>query len=484
MKKLVLAVVLAVPLASYPIATWVLGKGVEATLAEQYKQLEAVPYMKVVQRDYQRGIYRSTDTVTFEVFGDLLKMQRDSGEQPPAKPIRFTVRSNIVHGPFPGWSSMAAAASDSELVLDDETRQALGKLMGDKQPLSVHTVYRFDGGGHSSISSPAFSATLPGEDGGSVTQLTWDGLKLMMDFSPHAARYTVKGGAPRLELRDGEGTRMVMSGLHLEADQVRLFEDEPLFYTGPARFLIDEVTVGAAQGQGEMVRIGKVAVEQDLKSVGEYVDFISRIGADAVQVGADNYGPVHYDVSLNHLHARSVARLYREVMALYANPAILQGDEAGDRVLAVMVEPGTELLKHNPEFSLDRISFMSPQGEARVAARVRFDDLRTEDFDNPMLLMTKLDASAEVELPEAMLMFAAMAGMSDEASEGVDADVAESMQPKDMLALLEALGEEGYLQRANGVVKVKARFANGQLSLNGKPFDPGALSGDVTAQGE
>lgn len=483
MKKLALAVVLAALLASYPLATWMLGKGVEATLAEQYKQLEAVPYMKVVQRDYQRGIYRSTDTVTFEVFGDLLKTLQNSGEQVPAKPIRFTVRSNIVHGPFPGWSSVAAAASDSELVLDDEARQALGKLMGDKQPLSVHTVYRFDGGGYSNINSPAFTATLPGEEGSGDTQLVWDGLSLEMDFSPHGARYTVKGGAPKLELQDGEGTRMVMRGLHLEADQARLFEDEPLFYTGPARFMIDEITVGAAQGQGEMVRIGKVAVEQDLKSAGEYVDFISRIGADTVQLGADNYGPVHYDVSLNHLHARSVARLYREVMALYAHPALLQGDEAAGRVMAAMAEPGTELLKHNPELSLDRISFMSPQGEARVAARVRFEDLRADDFDNPVLLMSKLDAGAEVELPEALLMFVAMAGMS-EASEGEDAGVAASMQPEDVFALLEALGEEGYLQRANGVVRVKARFAKGQMSLNGKPFDPAALGGGEEGQDE
>lgn len=466
MKKAALAVVLAAPLAVYPVATWMLGKQVETTLAAQYQLLESSPYLQMVKRDYQRGVYRSTDTATFEVIG--------AGDE--GRPMRFTLRSSIAHGPLPGWSVVGLAMSDSELVLDDDTRHALGRLMGDKQPLAVHTLYRFDGSGQSNIESPSFIATIPGAEGEGDTHVDWKGLSMQVDFGPHARGYVMHGEAPGLEVRDAHA-HVVMRGMHMTADQTRPFDDEPLFYTGAARFQIDEITASEAGGQGELARIGKVAIEQDVKTSGEFIDFVTRIGAETLKVGADNYGPVHYDVSLNHLHARSVARLYREAAAMYAQAAAgRDAQDVNQRALKAMIEPATELLRNNPEFSLDRISFMSPQGEARVAARLRLDDARQEDFDNPVMLLGKLDARAEVDLPEAMLMLAALAG-----EQAADEDATERLTPEDVVALLEALGEEGYLKRANGVVRLNARFANGQLTLNGKPFDPSMLTGEDAA---
>ncbi|HET19395.1 MAG TPA: DUF945 family protein, partial [Chromatiales bacterium] len=105
MKKLALAALIATPVAAYPLATW-MAKTVEENLAAQYSQLEANPYLKVVKRDYQRGFYRSTETVTFELF-DPLEAALAEGEE--IKPLRLTLRTDILHGPLPGLETFAAA---------------------------------------------------------------------------------------------------------------------------------------------------------------------------------------------------------------------------------------------------------------------------------------------------------------------------------------------------------------------------------------
>ena len=74
MKKPALIAAIAVPVVlAYPAASWVLGQQVESALAEQYKQLEAIPYIKVVERKYERGVFASSEVVTFEVMGDMFR---------------------------------------------------------------------------------------------------------------------------------------------------------------------------------------------------------------------------------------------------------------------------------------------------------------------------------------------------------------------------------------------------------------------------
>jgi Bacterial protein of unknown function (DUF945) len=65
---------------------------------------------------------------------------------------------------------------------------------------------------------------------------------------------------------------------------------------------------------------------------------------------------------MRHLHARTVAKLCRAVLQMYANPSALKQDPSA--AMTAMVESGKALLLHGPELSIDRISFTSPQALA------------------------------------------------------------------------------------------------------------------------
>lgn len=498
MKKpgLIAAIAVVVVLA-YPISSWVLGRQVETALAEQYKQIESIPYVKVIDRQYQRGVFSSTETVTFEVLGEMFrtldKVRQDAEKEAgaeaaagesaadtpkpaPVEPLRFTVRSQISHGPAPGLSTVAAAVADSELVIDGKAQQELAKLLGDKKPLTAHTVYRFDGGGRSDVASPAFAANLPSEQPNTVSRLSWEGFTATVDFTRNLQSYTMTGEAPKLEILDGKGVAMLMSGLKFTGEQKRIFDDEPLLYSGTQRFTLEQIRISDQNTKEAPVELRQVAYDVALPVNGEFIDMVAKMGAEAVRVGEQSYGPAHYDFSFRRLHARTTAKLYRAMMNMYSDPNFFSVGGDPGRMLAPLAEPALELLKHNPEFRIDRLTFKTAQGEAAVSASAKLKDGKPEDLSNPMALLAKLEASADLSLPEAWLA-SLSAGAKQAAGENQQADPEHAAMQKQIFEQqLAGFAGQGYVTRANGLVASKIEFRDGKLSVNGKPFDPMAMA--------
>lgn len=470
-KSAKVALVAAAVALAYPVSSWFLGQSIESRLEEQYSQIGNQPYLKIAERKYERGVFSATDTVTFEIPAELFAPVAPDAEEPDApaeaaKPLRITVRTRIQHGPLPGLSTVAAAVADSELVFDDKTRQEIAKVLGDRKPLELHTVYRFDGGGTGTLSSPAFTTSLPESETRSATRVVWQGFNLDVDFSAGMKHYTMKGSAPKLEIEDDEALVM-LAGFTLTGDQQRLFDDDATLYVGTQKFAVGEMSFTSKESDKEQdvpanIVFKDIAYEVDAPANGDFLDISARMGAKTVSFGEHNFGPVHYDLSFKHLHARTTSKLYRAAMELYSDKAAAENPGAA---LAALSDPALELLSHSPEFSIDRISFTSTHGEAKVAARVKLAGIQPDDFSNAFALIGKIDASGEAALPRALLT--EWVGDGDETSP-------ESMR---VTAQLDALAAQGLLNLDAGMVKSTLVFRQGQLTINGKPFNPLALGG-------
>jgi uncharacterized protein YdgA (DUF945 family) len=207
---------------------------------------------------------------------------------------------------------------------------------------------------------------------------------------------------------------------------------------------------------------------------GEFIDIGAKMGAASLLIDQQDYGPVQYHLSFKHLHARTTAKLYRALMKAYSDPAVFAGDKPDPgKLFAPLAEPAMELLKHNPQLSLDRVSFKSPHGEAVVSAHVKLIDAKPEDFANLFMLIGKLDAGADIMLPEALLAEAGAAR--------AQTDEEKAMQREVFAAQIEAFSGQGYVTREGGLVKSKIAFKNGELTVNGKPYDPAAMGGGAQA---
>ena len=117
MKKLVVVVVVLV--LALLLAPWGVGKVAEKRLnAGLDKLVEEAPYLKIVERKWTGGWFKSEQVVTFEAFGDLMELLNP-------KAIKDAMKKDAADAngdPAPGEPAVAAspdAAPPSEAPADD-----------------------------------------------------------------------------------------------------------------------------------------------------------------------------------------------------------------------------------------------------------------------------------------------------------------------------------------------------------------------------
>lgn len=509
MNKTTRIALVAVPLAlAYPAAAWLIGMQVETAIARNYDLIADNPSLQIVDRDYRRRLFGATETLTLELFANLTQLATQQRQQalaanpgmtlPPVRPMRVTVRSEIRHGPLPGLSTFAAAVVDSELVLDDALGAQLTGLFGEQKPLQTHTVYRFDGGGVSTLSSPPFSTYWPAAEGAGQNTLAWDGLTMSVDFERGLRRYALRAEAPRLEFKASRGGQATLLGMRLEGAQQRIFEDDPLLYGGTHKLSLARITVGGEDG-GEPVEMRRAHYEAEVPLKGDFIDLIGRFGSESLRIAGTDYGPARYDVSVRHVHARTMAKLYREAMRISADAEMQAAAQTSPgQLLAPLAGPALELLGYDPEISIDRLSFRTPHGDAVLSARVKLNAAQAQDFANPLLLLAKLDAGVDLHVPEAFVgeiavnaMPAIPAGAGGElpaaptdevqpsAEEGVavaDAALADLAARREILRQrIAGLVAQGLLVREGGELRAQLAVRDGGMTVNGQPFNPLAI---------
>lgn len=484
--------VAAILAGSYPASAWYFGRQIEAAHAEMDAKITALPYLKLVRHDYERRLFDATEVVTIEIPAALLRpparpkpadvTAEAPAETPPdAKPatppapfppLRVTVRTSIQHGPFPGLNTLASGSAHSVLEFEEPLQKKVLEAFGGKPPLEIRTLYDFQGGGRSTLTSPPFKLIVPGDTENRQAVVSGDGVEMTGEFTRGLERYSVLGSARRFEITDPNGMHLVIAGLGVESRQQKQFPDEPLLYTGSQQVSLSEFSIdpGASDNPGETPKIALKDLKYDVQTpaAGEFVDVIARFGAAGLLVGEKNYGPANYDISLRHLNARKAMKLYRDVMAVYARPEVMQDPEKLMPALAPMKDQLVALLVDSPVVSIDRISFRTPEGEAKVSASVRLADAKAEDFANPMMLLAKLDAAADLALPTALI--SAMAG-----GKGASEEEAE-LRKQNAEQTIGKLVQQGFATLDAGQVKSRITFKAGQLLVNDKPFNPMALA--------
>ena len=288
-----------------------------------------------------------------------------------------------------------------------------------------------------------------------------------MEFSRGLADYTLRGTAPDFVVSEGNGSGLAVKGMAFDSQLKRVFPDEPLLYAGSQKFTVAEISVTpGAEEQAEPqqnVALKEIAYDVQMPVTGDFVDFIAKLGVNVVQVGKQNYGPAHYDFSLKHLHGRKLATLSRAFASLYAKPEVFADQGLLLQAMAPLAAPLLDLLADGPAFSIDRIAFHTTDGEASFNASVKLNDPKPDDFSNPLMLLAKLDAGAAITLPTALVDTLAGAGKSEEEAQWASENASST---------LEQFKQKGYITVENNLLKTSATFKNGQLQVNGKPFNP------------
>jgi len=128
-------------------------------------------------------------------------------------------------------------------------------------------------------------------------------------------------------------------------------------------------------------------------------------------------------------------------------------------VFAPFKEQGAELLKYDPELSIDRIGIVTGDGDGYLTGLMTVKGATAEDFaTGSMSLVGKLHADITLDVSEKMIQ------KFPNGSMGVAAGV-----------------DGGYLQRKGDRLICKIVFDKGALTVNGKPQAIPGLGGPPAA---
>lgn len=388
----------------------------------------STPWLRVVERRWTRGWFGSEQLLTVElVLG---------------KPLRFTVRNDVQHGPVPGFTSLGAARVRSHLVLDDATRAQLRALLGTDEPFRLQTRVGFFGGGKISLTGDAHQATVANQDG---SRIAWDAFHLDIGLTSSGEGYTLDGRQPRIEVSGAKpGEQLLLSDLRIDGQGTRivgdLFDTDMEVHVGSMRF---------AQGGSAFTEMDDLHYIVDSERQGDFLDVAARMGTGALRnpalqaMGLD-LKKVHYDFTMRHLHIPTLEQLMAKMKAAQKGDPALAMQPA--QLFGALSEPGTELLRHAPQFVVDRIGIETAEGDGMVRGTVRFDGVTEADLAGGFQsLLGRLVAEFTVEVASALVQ----------------------KMPQGAAAS-EQLVQQGYLRRQADKLVAELVFRQGQLRINGR----------------
>jgi uncharacterized protein YdgA (DUF945 family) len=488
MKKILMVVVILVLV--LVIAPWGIGKVAEQRVNNGLDRLaEAAPYLSIAERKWTAGWFSSEQEVTFEVHGPWLRAMNPAAmledfkkpegatptveaETPPVEvkpesvpeaapeaaptealppadapvtpiaPIRFTVRNHIVHGPVLWSAGFGIARVDSQLVLSDAISKALVEFFGTDEPVRVSTRVGFFGGGRTTFSGDAHSVKVKGEPG----ELSWDKFKVAIGYSHNLDDIDLVGKWPRFEFKNAtSGESVLMRDITLDSKSERIRGD---LYDTDFDFAIDEVHIVGADKQ--VTDIADVRYVVATAMDGDFVDVSAKFGSGPVKSKAlmdlgVELKEVHYDFTLRHLHAETLEKMIAAIKAAYNQPVATIAD-VDAVMIAPMKEYGLLLLKHDPEFVIDRFGIATPDGEGYIKGVIHLKGVTEQDVAvGGMGLIGKIEAEIAIDVAQKMV----------------------EKFPNGATAVGAAV-DSGYIRREGDRLVSKIEFKHGELKVNGK----------------
>lgn len=447
-----LAVIAGCLVVAYPAASWYTGTRIETTMNEMSQQNYNYPGVKIVKHEFKRGVFSSTEETIAE-FPSGLFPKLPAGAADAAPPFQLHIINHIQHGPFPGLR-VGSATIDTELVFDDTTKAQIEKIFGKQAPVQILTKLNYLGGGSVAASSPAFSTTLDDTQ----SKIDWKGIKLNVDFSSEYKDVQYKLDAPGLVAHMQDGGELTLGAITANSNAQRIAPKSAI-YLGKTTLTLDQLKFSGTQTE-KSFELQKLLVEGDVGAKDNFVDIAVKIGGQKLVTPKMTFNDFHYDYGIRHLDQQALTNLFDALQHPKTQPQ--NPDDAMQAALAPWKEFGVPLLAGKPEFTIDRFSVSTAEGEAKLSGKATMGDAVVDDLGNYPQLLSKLQASASISVPETMVTKLMMGSVTDP-------DLQAQMQQgiKQQIAMFE---QQGYIVRKDKELTANLDWKQGQAMINGKPM--------------
>ncbi len=455
-RKIRVSIIVVVIVAlAYPAAAWLLGLMVEHQW-EQREQLalEKVPYIALIKRDYRRGVYSSTEEVTYGLDTSMQSTLAAMGNAnlTGGVPTRFVLRNTIHHGPLPQLRAFAPATVDSRIVLPAAVQQKLAAAIGSQGGLTIHTRVKWLGGSTTLVHGDAVQWKTP--DGG---ELNWRGVDARVDLGRELGSESIALRAPGFGLK-GPAVNVNLENLEISADQKLAFGT---LNAGPARMTLGHVDIEAPAREFK-ASARNLSLDARSSIDGDYLSSGGSFDLDTLQVGKFAASKAGYEIHFDHLHGPSAAALIKSLRTAEAPGAVnATAADFSAKILEPFKTSGSEILLHEPVLRIPRLGFKTPDGELLVAMNLTLPGVTRAELDGPpeflkMTLMKHLRAAVDARIDTALLD-----KLLDSTGKG-----------DTITAQLQGLQRQGYIKLEGKALTTHLAFQDSRLKVNDLPFPP------------
>lgn len=441
--KIVL-VAAGVVIATYPGVAWLTGVAVQRRIENgQQALLQQVPYLQLVKQRYDRGVYTSTDVVTYR----LVWPSPPAAHAPcnASSPCTVTFHNLIEHGPLPGLRTAAMATIDSTVVLPPKDRRAIAKVLGEKPFLRVHTRIGWLGGIAATVQSPAFT-TGP--------RFSWKGFAATVT-SRGRHSWSLKASLPGVSSGDPAGGQARLTDVALSGHWRRAFG---VLDIGAFTLTADRIQA-TARHTGPALMMRHLSVSDTSSLSGGFLDLDVRLSADAFRLGTParpvTVTHVVYALGVDHIDAAAMVALTKAIRTAEAgataDPAQYQAN-----LMAAVFRCGPQVLLHQPVIRIRQVGFSLPQGSVRLSGKISVPGLSAADLRGPAVLpalKSHAQVTADVRVDRSLLTF--WSGHNRQAA-----------------TRSQALERMGYLSPAGTALVSHLVYTAGKLTVNGHPYPP------------
>jgi len=200
---------------------------------------------------------------------------------------------------------------------------------------------------------------------------------------------------------------------------------------------------------------------------------------DGLVLVGQNFGPAHYDMELRNISEKGAVE-YIKMIRDMRNMQLNRGrrNEIMARLGSQGMALADEILKRSPQFEISRASLVTPQGEIAGRLLVTFDGDDEINMKNPVILINRVHAEANVEVPE-MLFKTVLAGIARrqlttslkaKGQEMPDETTLTTTAMSVMEQEIQSMEDNGFIVNQGGHYTTTLLYDKGLLTVNGRPM--------------
>jgi uncharacterized protein YdgA (DUF945 family) len=475
--KNTLIVIFSLIIVVLAITPLVFGIKAEEAYRQVTEQLDTGDRIKLETGKYNKGFLESSGSSVATVMLDANGVKNKSGKKDEL--ASFKINHLILHGPFPeirqGNLRPAQAMIITTLDPSASTQHAISSLFPNGNLVTIKTWINLDGDSHSIISASPIKKQK--NDKG---ELEWRGLTGEIKYDDNNKRLTTSLDLPLFAFTDNEGLEIRIKDLKFYSDLLQAGNTN--LVVGDLEFSLDELVfltldqAGASRG----FRIGDIDLSTASRIINRNYHTTVDLKTQDLVIRQKQYGPVIYDVSLKQLDIAALDRIRRELHAVQQSnlPQNQQRIIAGSKFLSLL----PTLLKSSPVLDINQVSFHFDGEPFRLSATVNVNETQQFDAKQPLAFLTVLDTQADITIPRQIL--AALPRPRPRAISSDPNNQAQTTSAESAMERMESLARQGYFTIDDNFFRTRLTYKAGQLTLNGKPFNPiqinsaGADAGD------